>query len=141
MYGKNSMVVLDPASVEILYMIGAEDEILAIPDMKNIKPICGKPLVYWTVKAACECKYIDTVYVATDSDKIKEVSLRFKEEDPLFHKLQVIGRSAESASDTASTESAMLEFADKGIDFINLRLPIVDINFGRTTETIVFVCI
>ena len=39
MYGKNSMVVLDPASVEILYMIGAEDEILAIPDMKNIKPI------------------------------------------------------------------------------------------------------
>lgn len=23
--------------------------------LKNIKPICGKPLVYWTVKAACEC--------------------------------------------------------------------------------------
>ena len=89
--------------------------------LKNIKPICGKPLVYWTVKAACECKYIDTVYVATDSDKIKEVSLRFKEEDPLFHKLQVIGRSAESASDTASTESAMLEFADN-YNFDNIVL-------------------
>lgn len=34
-----SMVVLDPASIEILYMIGAEDEILAIPSMKNIEPI------------------------------------------------------------------------------------------------------
>ena len=89
--------------------------------LKNIKPICGKPLVYWTVKAACECKYIDTVYVATDSDKIKEVSLRFKEEDPLFHKLHVIGRSAESASDTASTESAMLEFADN-YNFDNIVL-------------------
>ena len=89
--------------------------------LKNIKPICGKPLVYWTVKAACECKYIDIVYVATDSDKIKEVSLRFKEEDPLFHKLQVIGRSAESASDTASTESAMLEFADN-YNFDNIVL-------------------
>ncbi len=34
-----SMVVLDPASIEILYMIGAEDEILAIPSMKNIEPV------------------------------------------------------------------------------------------------------
>lgn len=34
-----SMVVLDPASIEILYMINAEDEILAIPSMKNIEPI------------------------------------------------------------------------------------------------------
>ena len=32
--------------------------------LKNIKPICGKPLVYWTVKAACSCQYIDKVYVA-----------------------------------------------------------------------------
>lgn len=36
---KGSMVVLDPASIEILYMIGAENEILAIPDMKNIQPV------------------------------------------------------------------------------------------------------
>ena len=81
--------------------------------LKNIKPICGKPLVYWTVKAACECKHIDVVYVATDSDKIKEAALKFKEETDVFRKLQIIGRSAESASDTASTESAMLEFAAK----------------------------
>jgi len=40
--------------------------------LKNIRPMCGKPLVYWTVKAACDCKFIDKVYVATDSEKIKE---------------------------------------------------------------------
>ena len=40
--------------------------------LKNIKPICGKPLVYWTVKAACGSKYIDRVYVAKKSKKIKE---------------------------------------------------------------------
>lgn len=39
--------------------------------LKNIKPICGKPLVYWTVKAACECRYIDKVYVSTDSEVIR----------------------------------------------------------------------
>ena len=34
--------------------------------LKNIRPICGRPLVYWTVKAACGCKAIDKVYIATE---------------------------------------------------------------------------
>lgn len=91
--------------------------------LKNIKPISGKPLVYWTVKAACGCKYINKVFVATDSDKIKETVERFKEgsEAEIFKKVEVTGRSAESASDTASTEFAMLEFADK-TEFDNIVL-------------------
>lgn len=84
--------------------------------LKNIRPMCGKPLVYWTVKAACDCKQIDKVYVATDSEKIKEAVESFQ-----MDKVEVIGRSAESASDTASTESAMLEFAaDREFDNIVL---------------------
>ena len=91
--------------------------------MKNIKTICGKPLVYWTIKAACGCHYIDKVYVATDSDKIKDTVEKFKngEDDSLAKKTEVIGRSPESATDTASTESAMLEFAHK-FDFDNIVL-------------------
>lgn len=91
--------------------------------LKNIKPICGKPLVYWTVRAACGCKYIDKVYVATDSEKIKDCVESFKKGDNgnLFSKVDVIGRSNESASDTASTEFAMLEFAEK-YDFDNIVL-------------------
>lgn len=84
--------------------------------LKNIRPMCGKPLVYWTVKAACECSQIDKVYIATDSDKIKEAVESFG-----LEKAEVIGRSAESASDTASTEAAMLEFAE-GRDFDNIVL-------------------
>lgn len=81
--------------------------------LKNIKKIGGKPLVYWTVKAACECTAINKVYVATDSEAISTTVNGFIEvEGGVFaQKLQVIGRSAESASDTASTEFAMLEFA------------------------------
>ncbi len=85
--------------------------------LKNIKPICGKPLVYWTVKAACECNWVDKVYVATDSKEIEKVLT----ENCDFPKLQIIGRSAESASDTASTEFAMLEFATN-YDFDNVVL-------------------
>ncbi len=82
--------------------------------LKNIKPICGKPLVYWAVKAACECRDIDFVYVATDSDVIRKTveGFRTAESGGIWDKIRVIGRSAESATDTASTETAMLEFAE-----------------------------
>ena len=83
--------------------------------LKNIKLINGKPLVYWAVKAACECKYIDKVYVSTDHALIKETVTSFQKgrKADLFAKVELVGRSAESASNTASTESAMLEFAQK----------------------------
>lgn len=84
--------------------------------LKNIKIINGKPLVYWTVKAASACRSIDQVFVATDNETIKHVVESFA-----IPKTQVIGRSAESASDTASTESAMLEFA-MSYDFDNIVL-------------------
>lgn len=75
--------------------------------LKNIKPICGKPLIYWTLKAACMCEAIDIVYVATDSESIMQTVNSFN-----FSKVVVIKRSAESATDTASTEFVMLEFAE-----------------------------
>ncbi len=90
---------------------------------KNIKLICGQPLVYWAVKAACLCKFVDEVYVATDSDEICSVVKAFVKNSKYesFTKVRVIGRSAETASDTASTESAMLEFAEQ-FEFDNIAL-------------------
>lgn len=80
--------------------------------LKNIKEILGHPLVYWTVKAASECECIDKVFVSTDSEKIRAAVKAFREKElDLFGKVEIIGRSEESASDTASTEHAMLEFA------------------------------
>lgn len=90
---------------------------------KNIKMLVGHPLVYWVVKAACGCRHIDKVYVATESERIKETVESFKSrlEAADFKKLEVIGRSEESAADTASTEFAMLEFAEN-YDFENIAL-------------------
>ena len=91
--------------------------------LKNIKPICGKPLVYWTMKSACESSHIDKVYICTDSNVIRKTVTCLQEEmgQKLFSKVEVIGRSAQSASDTASTESVMLEFAEK-YEFDNVIL-------------------
>ncbi|RKM60402.1 acylneuraminate cytidylyltransferase [Butyrivibrio sp. CB08] len=90
--------------------------------LKNIKNICGKPLVYWTARAACECQYINEVYIATDSIDIKRAVESFCEsEKELFQKLKVVDRDPENATDSASTESVMLEFSS-GRDFDNIVL-------------------
>lgn len=84
--------------------------------LKNIKLMNGHPLVYWTVKAANDSMNIDKVFVATDSDVIRATVEGFN-----MDKVVVVDRSPESASDTASTEFAMLEFAQDH-DFDNIVL-------------------
>lgn len=85
---------------------------------KNIKNMAGKPLIYYSVKAALDAPVIDKVYVATDSDEIASVCVSLF---PNESKLEIYRRSKESASDTASTEQVMLEFADK-FEFKNIYL-------------------
>jgi CMP-N-acetylneuraminic acid synthetase len=74
---------------------------------KNIKLLAGKSLAFWVTEAALAAPSIDKVFVSTDSEEIREVMEQLNHE-----KLEVIDRSAETATDTASTELAMLEFAE-----------------------------
>ena len=73
--------------------------------LKNIKELYGKPLIYWTAKAANDAKCIDTVIIATDCEEIKAVVNSFN-----FEKVEIYNRKAENAQDTSSTESVMLEY-------------------------------
>jgi len=75
---------------------------------KNIKSFCGKPLVYWNLKALQDSKNIDQIIVATDCDQIKEVVKSFS-----LSKVIIYDRESENAKDTSSTESVMLEFLSK----------------------------
>ena len=75
--------------------------------LKNIKLLNGKPLVYWTAKAAQEAKCVDKLVIATDNEEIKQTVLSFG-----FSKLEVYDRNPENAQDTSSTESVMLEYLE-----------------------------
>lgn len=81
--------------------------------LKNIKPIGGRPLVYWVIDAAVNCSDIDKVYVSTDSKDIEKAVEEYKKNNRNSEKLFCIDRAAHTATDTASTESAMLDFAGK----------------------------
>ncbi len=60
------------------------------------------------MRAALECEQIDHVFVASEDEEIRAVAARLI--DP---RLSVIDRDPATATDEASTESALLEFAEK----------------------------
>ena len=41
---------------------------------KNILPMCGVPLIGWSIKAALECTDIGKCFVSSDDKKILDVS-------------------------------------------------------------------
>lgn len=63
---------------------------------KNIKELCGKPLIAWTVEAGLGSQYIDEVMVTTDSEEIACIAREFGASVPFV-------RPAELASDTATS--------------------------------------
>ena len=76
---------------------------------KNKKKLLGRPLFSWVLGAAIFSD-LDEVYVFTDDEEI----LNFISKE--YHwasKVKGLLRNGENANDTASTESAMLEFAEK----------------------------
>lgn len=74
---------------------------------KNLAVVGGRPLIAWTVAAASQAATVDRVVVSTDSDEIAAVARLYG-----GRRLEVHRRSAESSSDTASSEAALLEAVD-----------------------------
>ena len=76
---------------------------------KNKKKLLGRPLFTWVLTEAIFSN-LDKVFVFTDDDEIIDyVNLHFK----WSPKVSCIKRSAENASDTSSTEAAIMEFSNK----------------------------
>jgi CMP-N-acetylneuraminic acid synthetase len=92
-----------PAIVALVPLRGGSRSI----PYKNIKYIGGRPLCLWVLEAASRSKMINKIYASTDSDKIRDV-INFS-----LLPVDVINRDPHLATDTASTESVMLDFADK----------------------------
>jgi N-acylneuraminate cytidylyltransferase len=76
---------------------------------KNKKRVLGKPLFTWVLGEAIQSE-LDQVFIYTDDQWIIDY---VNSEYSWTKKVRVIERSEESASDTASTEFAMMEFASK----------------------------
>lgn len=72
---------------------------------KNIRPLCGKPLIAWTIEQALQSGVFDTVAVSTDSEEIANIAASYGAAVPFL-------RPAELATDTATSVDAVLHALD-----------------------------
>ena len=66
---------------------------------KNLRILCGKPLVAYTVEAALRARRLNRVVLSTDGEEIARVAAE--------HGVEVIMRPAEYATDTAPMDLAL----------------------------------
>ena len=67
---------------------------------KNIKSICGKPLIAYTISEALKSKYLTRYIVSTDDNEISKISQQFGAEVPFI-------RPSNLSTDKASSASAI----------------------------------
>jgi len=90
---------------------------------KNIRPICGRPLIAWSVLRAAESKLIDCICVTTDDPAIADAAREVGVDVPFL-------RPAELATDTSPTIAAVehaLDFyvkkQNRAFDYVVLLEP------------------
>ncbi len=83
----------------IIGLIPARGGSKGVPN-KNIKTICGKPLIVWTIESAKNSRLLDKVIVSTESEAIAEIARTAG--------AQILKRPDYLATDTASTQDVMV---------------------------------
>ena len=100
---------------KILAIIPARGGSKGLPG-KNIEPLCGKPLIGWSIEQAQASKYIDEIFVSTDSSEIAAVAESFGIKVPFL-------RPSELATDTSPSSAFVLHtiayYRAQGQEFLN----------------------
>jgi CMP-N,N'-diacetyllegionaminic acid synthase len=94
--------------MKIVTFIPARGGSKGIPG-KNIRLVNGTPLIHYNIIASLNSKS-DETWVSSDSDNILEISGQCSQD------IKLLKRPDELANDTASSESALLHFAEN-VDF------------------------
>lgn len=73
---------------------------------KNIRLLCGKPLIAYTINAAYNSGIFDEIYVSTDSEKYAQIAREYGAKVPFL-------RSSQNAGDRASSWDTVKEALEK----------------------------
>jgi len=81
---------------------------------KNIRNLCGHPLIAWTIKKAKQSKFIEKVIVSTDSKKISDISKKYGASVPFIRPKKY---ATDKANDFVVLKHALNFFENKGENF------------------------
>ena len=90
--------------MSLLAIIPARGGSKGIPN-KNIKKLCGKPLIAWTIEVAQQIKCIDRLFVSTDDKEIAQIAETYGVEIPFL-------RPATLAKDNTTSVATALQILE-----------------------------
>ncbi len=101
-----------------LAIITARSGSKRLPD-KNIRHLCGKPLMAYTIKAALDSGVFEEVMVSTDSEKYAEIARSYGASVPFLRSEYT---SRDSATSWETVEEVVRMYIQAGRDFDTLCL-------------------
>ena len=121
--------------MSILAIIPARGGSKGVP-RKNIKPLCGKPLIAWSIEAAKESKYIDRVVVSTDDDEIAAIALSLNADVPFM-------RPSELAADDSPGVAVVLHALENltQYDWVCLLQPTSPLRTVKDIDSMIEFCL
>lgn len=126
--------------MNILAVIPARSGSKSVPH-KNIRNICGKPMMAYSIEHALKSKYINRVIVSTDSEEYAQIAREYGAEVPFI-------RPAEYATDTAldidvfrHTLEFLIEAEDYNPDIVVQLRPTYPIRKISDIDAMVEICI
>lgn len=108
----------------IVALIPARSGSKGIPN-KNIKNICGNPLIAYSIRVAQKSKLIDRIIVSTDSQKYADIAKFYGAEVPFLRPTKI--------SDDTATDTQFINHAIEWFEENELFLPEFFIHLRPTT--------
>ena len=97
------------AGKRVVALIPARSGSKGLPG-KNIEPLCGKPLIVWTIEKALKSACIDELIVSTDSETIADIARNAGASVPFL-------RPPALATDTAPT----IDVVEHALDYLRVQ--------------------
>ena len=99
---------------------------------KNLKPLLGKPLIFYTIKAVQESRVFDRFILSTDSQEIGDIAKNYGVEVP-FLRPKELAQDNSCALDGVVHALKWVEANDKSYDYVQYIFPTAPL---RTAEDI-----
>ncbi len=85
------------STIAVIYARGGSKRL----PRKNVRPLCGKPLICWSIEQGLASKKIDEVIITSDSDEILDIGAKYPE-------VSLLERPPELAEDHVGGDEILL---------------------------------
>lgn len=101
---------------------------------KNIKELCGKPLIAWSIEAGLQSKYIDNIVVSTDSQEYANIAQKYGAEVPFLRPSNISLDTSSSFEVISHTINFYKEHFQKEFDYVVLLQPTSPLRDGKLID-------